>query len=917
MATTEQEHAELLNRVNLEYETLGRVLPGTTAALDAAATKIPFFGKALDQVGKSAKDLGQAFTAATGAMYAGEKGMSAYNKSVGHAGDAIESFSKGVALGLAAFNPAIAGTILVLGKLTKGATDYVKASAKQSDELFNAFQKLSRAGGAGADSLSGIYADMQKLGLGVQDLDKFVALVAGSSKELSMLSGSVIKGRRDFAEVGKSMEQYKLSLLNSGMTQDEINEGSLTYLRLQSRIGMTQKKSADELAFSTAKYLEEQDKLTQLTGLNRKEQEDAIQSLRNDEAFAAKVNAMRNSGDQKQIDAAAELEKTYALLASKSQSAADGFRDIAVGNLQTEAAQKSQRTTQGESMRVSQQIIAGQLKAAEGADRMVDAEVRTLKVFGESQGTLRNYNKTFNNITGAIALQAQQTAGGFVASEKALEKQRQDQGTRNGKAKNAEQQRQAELVITQQKSMHNLQDFIRLGVTPSTIAMSTLAKVVKNLTDMLPGAGKVKEEEEAARQAVEVETAQIELAKAQEKQNKATNEVQKKASEEEIKAAETKLATAKKERLLYIKNSDHLRLTDKEIQELNATIGAAGQTAEMVTTGGGAAVGNINIAKQGKKAGAKQGYTKLPATPGGGNARPAEAPMAAPAAAPAEAPMAAPAAAPSGGGGGKESMGATPPPDLQQKPGSGTPGMIDTAALKNMIKAHEGLVQYPYKDILGKWTIGIGHLIGDGTKLPPEFAAWANNGPAYGPGSKNNNTTPAWSMEKVNQVFEQDLQKSAQGAERNTKNFADMTTPGKTGFVDLAFNMGPNWIKQKGFTKLDAALAAKKNEEIKKELINSLWYTQVGDRGKKVVDMAGAAFAEKGGEFSGPNSGYPATLHGKEAVIPLENNSGNFVKMFEDIASSNREMVAMMDEMVRVHRATNGISEKMLRYAQD
>ena len=39
-----------------------------------------------------------------------------------------------------------------------------------------------------------------------------------------MLSGSVIKGRRDFAEVGKSMERYKLSLLNSGMTQDEIIE---------------------------------------------------------------------------------------------------------------------------------------------------------------------------------------------------------------------------------------------------------------------------------------------------------------------------------------------------------------------------------------------------------------------------------------------------------------------------------------------------------------------------------------------------------------------------------------------------------------------------------------------------------------------------------------------------------------------
>ena len=274
-----------------------------------------------------------------------------------------------------------------------------------------------------------------------------------------------------------------------------------------------------------------------------------------------------------------------------------------------------------------------------------------------------------------------------------------------------------------------------------------------------------------------------------------------------------------------------------------------------------------------------------------------------------------------GGGGGKESLGATPPPD-PQKPGGAAAGEtktaggggIDDAALKNMIKAHEGVVQYPYKDILGLWTIGVGHLIGK--TLPPEFADWANNGPAYGPGSKNNNTKPAWSMEKVEQVLDSDLQMSKQGASRNTKNFDTMTSPGKTAFVDLAFNMGPAWIENKGFKSLDAALGRKDNEGIKNSLINSKWYNQVGDRGKQVVNLAGAAFAEKGGEFNGPNSGYPATLHGKEAVIPLDNNSGNFVKMFEEIASSNRDMVAMMEEIVRVNKATNGISEKMLRVAQ-
>ena len=68
-----------------------------------------------------------------------------------------------------------------------------------------------------------------------------------------------------------------------------------------------------------------------------------------------------------------------------------------------------------------------------------------------------------------------------------------------------------------------------------------------------------------------------------------------------------------------------------------------------------------------------------------------------------------------------------------------------------------------------------------------------------------------------------------------------------------------------------------------------------------------------GGVAVGPNSGYPATLHGEEAVIPLNNSGGNFVKMFEDIASSNRQIAIMMDELIRAQKNGNDISSKMLR----
>ena len=1021
MASTEQEHAELLAEVNRQLQEFGRLLPGTQASLDASSVEGVKSAKAfkigLDAAGKAAVDVSKAFTDAMGEMYRGEKGMKAYNKSVDAGASAIGNLalaagSLGVAFGL--LSGPIGLLVVGVGAAVKGIAEYTKATNEMSDQLFDSFQKLSRVGGAGADSLQGVYNDMQKLGLGVQDLDKFVALVAGSSKELAMMSGSVIKGRQQYAEMSKGMERFKGSLMNSGMTQDEINEGSIGYLRIQSRIGMTQNKSANELAASTARYLEQQDALTQLTGLTRKEQEATREEIRAQEAFGGKLNVMRSSGDEKQIAAAQELEDTYILLASKSKSAAQGFGDIAVGNLRTEAAQKSMRATQGESMRTAQALAAGQLKAAQGADSIAQAHARTLDTYGESQTATGNYNKVISDFAGDMALKANQTAGGFAKAQKENEENRKRMGTQGGKALSAEQQRQVDLAITQQKSMQNMQDFVRYGVEPATKATAWFAETVETLTSLLPGAGEAKEKLEIERKTKKLEEAQIELVAAQEKRNKALSEAEKTAADESIKAAETKLENSKKERLMYIKNSENFKLTNKEAQELNAKLGDAGKSAEMATTGGGAATGNPNIARQGKRGGATQDTP--PAPP------PAPPPPAPPPAPPPPAPprmgrfnrmpgatttpgMAAPAPTPSGGnaappapasttagniaqsalkglgkvvsgaipsaeagtltsrqvaasqslapgeevipskqktslkdmlmgkmsgggagggGGGKEPLSATLPPNPQKMPdsetkpgGGGGGGGIDDEALKKMIIAHEGLVQYPYKDILGKWTIGIGHLIGDGTKLPPEFADWANNGPAYGPGSKNNNTKPAWTMEQVYQQLDSDLQVSKQGASKNTKNFADMVSAGKTAFVDLAFNMGPNWIKQKGFVSLDAALDRKDNQGIKDSLINSKWYTQVGDRGKQVVNLAGAAFAEKGGEFNGPNSGYPATLHGKEAVIPLENNSGNFVKMFEEIASSNREMVAMMEEIVRVNKATNGISEKMLRVAQN
>ena len=78
----------------------------------------------------------------------------------------------------------------------------------------------------------------------------------------------------------------------------------------------------------------------------------------------------------------------------------------------------------------------------------------------------------------------------------------------------------------------------------------------------------------------------------------------------------------------------------------------------------------------------------------------------------------------------------------------------------------------------------------------------------------------------------------------------------------------------------------------------------------------GRLMAEEGIQVDGPETGYPATLHGREAVIPMNNGAGDFVKMFKDIAESNRNMVDILETMVREQKNSTSIQEKILQTSQ-
>lgn len=161
----------------------------------------------------------------------------------------------------------------------------------------------------------------------------------------------------------------------------------------------------------------------------------------------------------------------------------------------------------------------------------------------------------------------------------------------------------------------------------------------------------------------------------------------------------------------------------------------------------------------------------------------------------------------------------------QSKMGLQLPSGSD-ADTKKMIIHHEGIRHKPYKDSLGLWTVGVGHLIGDGKSLPPEY-------------------NREFSNEEVMEMFEKDFVHHKQAAEK-IPGYDNLNDKGQAALVDLTFNMGPAWFKKwPNFTR---NLKEGNTEGAAKSLEDSKWYTQVGRRAPTIVSLI-----RQGGEENGNN----------------------------------------------------------------
>ena len=369
--------SEHLRRLNMEFNRYGELTAQSADAIRRKTSAETYRDAQLEKSGQSAAEslqsLGKAVGSAASAMYEGRRGASAFNESIANMNTAI----KQAAIALAVLAPGgvvgkvVAGGLTALGLAAFAAREKLDEMGRDMlDNSYASYKKLADAGAATSEGLRGVARSAAKTGVDMLKMDEYLNLIGSNSKTLALFSESVSAGRTDFDNLGKALEGERQKFFALGFTQDTMNESMMQYVQLQTITGQAQKKTVDQLALGAKNYLYEQDALTKLTGLTRKEQTAIREQALSEQRFRAKLDAMRASGDERQIKAAAELETANLMLASQSPELAQGFRDLQSGAITTAAAQKAVISTNGEIMKSSQDLQNGLINAGEATTRI-------------------------------------------------------------------------------------------------------------------------------------------------------------------------------------------------------------------------------------------------------------------------------------------------------------------------------------------------------------------------------------------------------------------------------------------------------------------------------------------------------------------------------------------------------------------
>jgi hypothetical protein len=270
------------------------------------------------------------------------------------------------------------------GSFTNTLNSGTKASGKVFDVFSSivgtgigtTFSLLSTAGGAFLEFVKNGYTAFQetsKVGASFNNdlfllrntaaeaqipLEEFTQLMRQNSETFARLGMSVTDGAMAFSGMANSIKRdFGDELTGLGFSLSDINEGLATYLEIQTKLGKVDKNNTRDLIDGTHTYLLELDKITKLTGMSRKAQEDLARKVSVDPVIRSMMEGIEGN-----VEATAKAQANIALLQQLGGDQAVQYaKELAAMRPGPEAAMMAQQLQM--SMEDFQKIFTGQIDA--------------------------------------------------------------------------------------------------------------------------------------------------------------------------------------------------------------------------------------------------------------------------------------------------------------------------------------------------------------------------------------------------------------------------------------------------------------------------------------------------------------------------------------------------------------------------
>ena len=147
------------------------------------------------------------------------------------------------------------------------------------------------------------------------------------------------------------------------------------------------------------------------------------------------------------------------------------------------------------------------------------------------------------------------------------------------------------------------------------------------------------------------------------------------------------------------------------------------------------------------------------------------------------------------------------------------------------IEPHEGRRNVAYRDTVGIPTVGVGFNL-NREDAPALLASVDADLARVVAGTPLTN-------EQINSLFRHDVTSAMRVAANSVNGFQSLPAPVQQVLVDMAFNLGPTRLR--GFRNMLDAINHRDYGRAADEMVNSRWYSQVGNRSRELETMMRAA----------------------------------------------------------------------------